>query len=152
MVGTDGSTLNADEEAELERLEGRRPTAAASSSPSSAAYTRENPLAEDVTVDELAARPKQPRAPRQTSSDATYARSANKWWPLFLKSVGWCAIDKNVWLTAEGKPRDGIFRQLFIWLFEQEVSKSIFKTMLSWAQCHVDSTVRIYIVLSTVHI
>ena len=133
MVGTDGSTLNEDEEAELERLEGRQPTAAASSLPS-AAFTRENPMPEDVTVEELAARPKKPRAPRKASSDQTYGKTANKWWPLFLKAAGWCAIDKNIWLTAEGKPRDGIFRQLFIWLYEQEVTKSIFKTMLSWAQ------------------
>ena len=43
-----------------------------------------NVLSDDVTVEELAARPKQPKAARKESSSAAYAASANKWWPLFL--------------------------------------------------------------------
>ena len=132
MVGTDGMAVDMEEEAELDRLEGDRSAAVAPDRPT---YDREHPLPEDVTVDELAARTKQPKGPRKASSQDTYNRTANKWWPLFLKSAGWCAIDKNIWLDADKKPRDGIFRQLFIWLYEHDgITANVFKTMLSWAQ------------------
>ena len=90
------------------------------------------PLPEDVTAEQLRARQKQPAASaRQDSTNNQYAATSQKWWPMFLKAAQWDANDKAHWLDADGKPRDGIFRQLFIWLYEQDVSKSIFKTMLA---------------------
>ena len=57
---------------------------------------------------------------------------------MFLKAAQWDANDKAHWLTGDGEPRNGIFRQLFIWLYEQDVAKSIFKTMLAWAQARLN--------------
>ena len=97
------------------------------------------PLPEDVTAEQLRARQKQPAASaRQDSTNNQYAATSQKWWPMFLKAAQWDANDKAHWLDADGKPRDGIFRQLFIWLYEQDVSKSIFKTMLAWAQARLN--------------
>jgi hypothetical protein len=97
------------------------------------------PFADDVTVEELAARPKQPRAPRKESSEDAYATSANKWWPKFLKAAGWDGTEKGVFIDAAGDPIDGTFRQLFIWLYEQDgMTKSIYKTMLAWAQARLN--------------
>lgn len=101
-------------------------------------HDEDNPLPDDVTVDVLAARPNQPTAPRKNSTNATYWKTANKWWPKFLDYAGWHADDKNVWLKADGAPREGILRQLFIWLYDQGVSPNIYKTMLSWAQAELE--------------
>ena len=96
------------------------------------------PFADDVTAEELAARPKQPRAPRKESSEEAYASSANKWWPKFLKAAGW-GTEKGVFIDAAGNPIDGTFRQLFIWLYEQDgMTKSIYKAMLAWAQARLN--------------
>jgi len=68
--------------------------------------TAENaqPLADDVTAEELAARPEQPRAPRSKSTEEAYASSANKWWPMFLKAVCWDGTEKGVFIDAAGDP------------------------------------------------
>ena len=93
------------------------------------------PFADDVTAEELAARPKQPRAPRKESSEEVYSSSANKWWPKFIKAAGWDGTEKGVFIDAAGNPIDGTFRQLFIWLYEHDgMTKSVYKTMLAWAQ------------------
>ena len=92
---------------------------------------RRQPLADDVTVEELAARPKQPKAPRKESSTAQYAKTSNKWWPAFLKHAGWDGTVKGNFLDEAGKPIDGTFRQLFIWLYEQDVTKGVYKPMLA---------------------
>ena len=96
------------------------------------------PLADDVTVEELAARPKQPKQPRKESSSAQYAKTANKWWPAFLKYAGWDGAVKGNFLDEAGEPIDGTFRQLFIWLYEQDVTKGVFKPMLAWAQAKLN--------------
>ena len=91
-------------------------------------------FAADVTPAELAARPRQPKQKRKESSSAQYARTANKWWPAFTKAAGWDPKEKLNFLDASGNPIDGTFRQLFIWLYEQNVTKGVFKPMLAWAQ------------------
>jgi hypothetical protein len=97
------------------------------------------PLADDVTAEELAARPEQPRAPRNKSTEEAYASSANKWWPMFLKAVCWDGTEKGVFIDAAGDPIDGTFSQLFIWLYEQDgMTKSIYKAMLAWAQARLN--------------
>ena len=97
------------------------------------------PLADDVTAEELAARPEQPRAPRNKSTEEAYASSANKWWPMFLKAVCWDGTEKGVFIDAAGDPIDGTFSQLFIWLYEQDgMAKSIYKAMLAWAQARLN--------------
>jgi hypothetical protein len=96
-------------------------------------------LADDVTAEELAARPEQPRAPRSKSTEEAYASSANKWWPMFLKAVCWDGTEKGVFIDAAGDPIDGTFSQLFIWLYEQDgMTKSIYKAMLAWAQARLN--------------
>lgn len=95
-------------------------------------------LPETVTADELAARPRQPGAAQKDSSVAAYAATSGKWWPMFLKAASWDANDVNNFLDAEGKPRDGIFIQLFVWLYEQDVPKGVFKPMLAWAQAKLN--------------
>ena len=97
------------------------------------------PLPEDVTAEELRVRERQPSAStRKDSTDGQYAATSQKWWPMFLKAAQWDANDKADWLWEDGEPRNGIFRQLFIWLYEQDVAKSIFKTMLAWAQARLN--------------
>ena len=97
------------------------------------------PLADDVTAEELAARPEQPRAPRNKSTEEAHASSANKWWPMFLKAVCWDGTEKGVFIDAAGDPIDGTFSQLFIWLYEQDgMTKSIYKAMLAWAQARLN--------------
>ena len=91
-------------------------------------------LPETLTVEALAARPKQPKAPQKATTASAYSKTSGKWWPAFLKDAGWEASDKSNFLDAEGKPRDGIFQQLFIYLYEKEVTKGVFKPMLAWAQ------------------
>ena len=82
-------------------------------------------LPETVTADELAARSaRQPGAAQKDSSVAAYAATSGKWWPMFLKAASWDANDVNNFLDAEGKPRDGIFIQLFVWLYEQDVTNA----------------------------
>lgn len=91
-------------------------------------------LPEQLTAEALRARPKQPKPSQKTSTAAAYSKTSGKWWPLFLKDAGWNAADKSNFLDGDGKPRDGIFQQLFIWLYEKEVTKGVFKPMLAWAQ------------------
>lgn len=67
------------------------------------------------------------------------AKTARKWWPLFLTAAGWDANDKSCFLFADGSPRDGIFQQLVIWLYEQDVTKGVFKPMLAWAQAKLNA-------------
>ena len=71
------------------------------------------PLADDLTAEELAARPELPRAPRNKSTEEAYASSANKWWPMFIKAVCWDGIEKGVFIDAAGDPIDGTFSQYF---------------------------------------
>ena len=99
-------------------------------------------LADDVTMEELEARPKQPRPARKASSTAAYSATANKWWPMFLKRAGWDAEVKGVFIDDDGTPHDGTFRQLFIWLYEQDVTKGVFKPMLAWAQAQLNTQLR----------
>ena len=91
-------------------------------------------LPEQLTAEALGARPKQPKPSQKASTAAAYSKTSNKWWPAFLKDAGWEAADKSNFLDADGKPRDGIFQQLFIWLYEKDVTKGVFKPMLAWAQ------------------
>ena len=49
------------------------------------------PLPDDMTAEELAARPKQPKDPRKDSSTGAYDKTKNKWWPAFLKAANWDA-------------------------------------------------------------
>ena len=97
------------------------------------------PFANDVTADELAERPKQPRPPRKASSEEAYASAANKWWPKFLKAAQWDGEVKGVFIDAAGEPIDGTLRVLFVWLYEQDgMTKSIYKAMLAWAQARLN--------------
>ena len=96
------------------------------------------PLPDDVTAQELAARPKQPKPARKRASTEAYEKTAGKWWPRFLKSAGWDGTIKGVFIDEDGTPKDGTFRQLFIWLYEQDVTKGVFKPMLAWAQARLN--------------
>lgn len=96
------------------------------------------PLPDDLTIEELAARPRQPKEPRKESSSKQYQKTANKWWKKFLEHAGWDESVKGTFLDEAGHPIDGTFRQLFIWLYEQDVSKGIFKPMLAWAQAKLN--------------
>ena len=100
------------------------------------------PLPSDVTPSELAAKEKQPKETRKASSSESYASTANKWWKKFLKYAQWDAGVAEVFIDEEGSPIDGTFRQLFIYLYEQEVTKSIFKGMLAWAQAKLNEQLR----------
>ena len=100
------------------------------------------PLPSDVTPSELAAKEKQPKETRKASSSESYAKIANKWWKKFLKYAQWDAGVAEVFIDEEGSPIDGTFRQLFIYLYEQEVTKSIFKGMLAWAQAKLNEQLR----------
>jgi len=132
------------EERELERSEGRAHNASldddgeeqtrCSEPPRSACNT----MPDDVTPEELAARPKQPKTARKASAQASYDKTKNKWWPLFLKSAGWKHEEKIVFIDEDGKPRDGTFRQLFIWMYEQDCTMGQFKPMLAWAQAELN--------------
>ena len=95
-------------------------------------------LPDDVSIEDLAARAVQPGPNRRASSTAKYNDAMKKWWPKFCAAARWDPVDKLVFLNSDGSIRDGTFRQLFIWLFEQEVSKGIFKPMLAWAQSALD--------------
>ena len=74
------------------------------------------PFADDLTPEELSERPLQPGPPRKASSQKQYDKTANKWWNLFCKAAGWDAEERLNFLDDERKPRDGTFRQLFIYL------------------------------------
>ena len=91
------------------------------------AETRSQPLPDDVSAEDLAARPKQPKVARKASTTAAYAATAGKWWPAFLKAAGWDGTVKGVFIEEDGTPQDGTFRQLFIWLYEQDVTKGVYK-------------------------
>ena len=82
--------------------------------------TKARSLPEELTPEALLAREKQPKAPRKETTENAYAKTAKKWWPLFLTAASWDANDKSCFLYEDGSPRDGIFQQLFIWLFEQD--------------------------------
>ena len=45
-----------------------------------------------------------------------------------------CALSLGVELNEDGSIRDGTFRKLFVWLYEQDVTMGVFKPMLAWAQ------------------
>ena len=74
------------------------------------------PYPDDLTPSQLSARPLQPGPPRKASSQKQYDKTANKWWNLFCKAAGWDAEERLNFLDDERKPRDGTFRQLFIYL------------------------------------
>ena len=61
---------------------------------------------------------------------------------MFLKRAGWDAEVKGVFIDDDGTPHDGTFRQLFIWLYEQDVTKGVFKPMLAWAQAQLNTQLR----------
>ena len=91
---------------------------------------RPAPLADDLSIDELAARPKQPAPPRKTASTEKYDKTAKKWWGAFVKHAGWDGTVRINFLNDDGSPRDGTFRQLFVWLYEQDgMTKGIFRTV-----------------------
>ena len=97
------------------------------------------PLPDDITPDELAQRAKQPTSlDKNKDGTLNYSKTWNKWWPKFCKENGWNAKEKAVFVDADGNPIDGTFRWLFIWLYEQDVSKFIFKPMLSGDQMLTD--------------
>jgi hypothetical protein len=93
----------------------------------------------EMTSEEMAARPKQPKEARRDTSAAVYKKTSNKWWPLFCKAHGWDQKDMMDFLNEDGSPRDGIFRRLFIWMYEQPgMTKGSFKPMLAWAQASLN--------------
>ena len=55
-----------------------------------------------------------------------------------MKYAGWDGAVKGNFLDEAGEPIDGTFRQLFIWLYEQDVTKGVFKPMLAWAQAKLN--------------
>jgi hypothetical protein len=59
-------------------------------------------IAEDMTAEQLAARPKQPKSGRKASSDEAYAATAKKWWPLFLKEQWDGAVKGQFIAPVEG--------------------------------------------------
>lgn len=96
-------------------------------------------MADNVTAEELAAKEKRPGAPRKPSADAQYDKAAKKWWNAFCKAAAWDPVARMDFLTEEKTPRDGTFRQLFIWMYEQDgMTKSIYKAMLAWAQAELN--------------
>jgi hypothetical protein len=142
--------VNTDEDEEIDRMAdgggstssgaGRAGAAAAPAAARAGAprAPRREPLADDVTVDELAAKEKKPKASRKASSDNQYNKSARKWWPKFIAYAGWNSEERLNFLNADGTPRDGTFRQLFIYLYEQNVTVGVFKPMLAWAQAELN--------------
>ena len=92
------------------------------------------PLPDDITAEQLKARPQPGGTKGQENTKSQYSKVSNKWWPKFIAAAGWNHQEKMVFLNEQGKPRDGTFQQLFIYLYEEGVSKSTFKTMLAWAQ------------------
>ena len=96
-------------------------------------------FADDITVEELAAREKQPAAKRKQSSSDQYDKSAKKWWTVFLKAAKWDEAVKGNFVNEAGEPCDGTFRRLFIWLYEQDVTKGVFNPMLAWAQARLNT-------------
>ena len=96
-------------------------------------------LADDTTVEDLAARGKQPGKPHGKSSEVQYEAARKKYWLGFCKYANWDPVEKAVFLDADGTVRDGTFRQLFIWLYELDnASKAIFKSVLAWAQAELN--------------
>jgi hypothetical protein len=96
-------------------------------------------IAEDMTAEQLAARPKQPKSGRKASSDEAYAATAKKWWPLFLKEQQWDGAVKGQFIDEAGAPMDGVLRALFVWLYEQDgMTKGVYKPMLAWAQARLN--------------
>ena len=68
----------------------------------------------------------------ENRTTAAYFRVSNKWWPRFLLAAGMDhLIEEHFFIDDDGTPRDGVFRQLFIWLYEQPggSTKGIFKTV-----------------------
>ena len=95
-------------------------------------------FSDDLTPAQLSARPLQPGPPRKASSQNQYDKTGNKHWTLFCKAAGWDAEKKSNFLDDDCKPCDGTFQNLFVWLYEQKVSKAVFKTMLAWAQAELN--------------
>ena len=107
--------------------------------PSEARSSVRAPLPDDVTAEELAARPKQPANPRKRDTpEDTYKNARNKWWPKFCAHAGWDTTAKLVLLDLDGSPIDGTFRQFLIWLYEEEVGKSVFKGCMQWMQAELN--------------
>ena len=59
-----------------------------------------------------------------------------------MKAAGWDGTVKGVFIEEDGTPQDGTFRQLFIWLYEQDVTKGVYKPMLAWAQARLNEQLR----------
>ena len=64
-------------------------------------HSRQRPAASDFTAEELAARPKQPKAARKASTEGTYNKTKNCWWPKFLLAQGWDNREASVFLTED---------------------------------------------------
>ena len=82
-------------------------------------------LADDTTVEDLAARGKQPGKPHGKSSEVQYEAARKKYWLGFCKYANWDPVEKAVFLEADGTVRDGTFRQLFIWLYELDNASNV---------------------------
>lgn len=95
------------------------------------------PLPDDMTPEEMANRAKNPTSEDllATSTVKQYDQAKRKYWFEFCKHAKWDAVEKANFLDEAGNPRDGTFRQLFCWMYEQDgMSKGKMKPLLAWAQ------------------
>ena len=86
-------------------------------------------------MEELAARPKQPKPTGSSATQVHYDKTSGKWWKAFCKEAQWDMEAKRVFIDDECNPVDGTFRRFFVWCYEQPgMSCHIFKALLAWAQ------------------